>query len=434
MLLCFFPFQLALSEPTFQDSFQNSIGEGNSNSYVIKGVPYVGQEQLIYCEYASVETVLRYYGINATQTEILYFIGGAYSFGYKPKFTRTITTPLIRPPYKFRFWANEITGGTDDYKLMANFFGLSFDYIYPKTVVNHNRCWREYWKQVKNYVENDIPVITGLDPLAWSPYKELINLSLYVPKIFSYLLSATHIVVVVGFNETNKTVCVNDPGTGYFDKPERGTYRWVNLSEFREAVSRINWELKEDRYEMLIFKKISDPLPENITYSFVHKRNIEKMKGVKSAYDQHFINKDFSKFGIDGLKALKNDFKSKFLFRIPAFKIFAKFYPLTYPFHDVLTEMRNRFYWTYFDKHSISQYLLNNSHETSYHKRDAILLELESRCWNNLSIFAENLEEIILNNSFPKNLILSKPILTKMVDALDDIILIEELIVDDLPD
>jgi hypothetical protein len=435
LIMCLFPVQLILSEPiSSQDTSHAFSNLENCECHVIKGVPYVGQDAIIYCEYASVETVLKYYGLNTTQTEILYFIGGGYSFGYKPRFLRTITVPLIRPPYKFRFWANEITGGTDDYEIMANLLGLSFDYIYPKTVTNHNRCWREYWGQVKNYVKNDIPVITGVASLAWPPYKEIINLSVNLPKIFSYILPSTHMVVVVGFNETNKTVCVNDPGTGYFNKSEQGTYRWVNLSDFRTAVDRINWELKEDRYQMLIFKKISDPSPKNIIYDFVNKRNIKKMKGINSAYDQDFINKDFSEFGINGLKALKEDLRSKFLFRIPAFKLIAKFYPLSYPFYDVLTEMHSRFYWGYFDKHLISQYLLNNSDGALYHEKNAILLELESKYWKNLSTFAVNLEEVVVNNSFPKALRLTKPILTKMIETIDDIIRIEEMIIDDSSD
>lgn len=427
LILSTLNFQSVQSEKTSGLAYAPSVKD-DCEVHVIKNVPYVAQEELIYCEYAAVEMVLEYYGINTSQTEILYFVGGGYSMAYKPTIASILTPPAIHPPFKFRFCTDEICGGTEDYKFLADMLGLSFENIYPELVISHKRCWKEYWAQLKDYVKNDIPVITGLDPLVWPPYMELENITFWIPKIFG----GHHIVVVIGFNETNQTVCVNDPVSGgkLYGKPEKGTYRWVNLSDFRSAVSRILWEMKETRYEMLIFKKVTEepPFPKEMLYDLAHKRNIDKMRGLKSAYDSDFMNENYYKFGINALETLKGDLKSKFLVRIPAFKLIAKFYPLTYPFHEVLREMKRYFDWESTNKKLISEYLLNNDNMSPYNEKDGKLLRLEATYWKNLSESAEKLELAVVNNSILKAIVLSKPILNKMARTLDDVIVLEKII------
>ncbi len=400
----------------------------NSNddeSHVIEGVPYSPQKRGIYCEYASVEMVLQYYDINTSEIEIIYNVGGGCSIGYKPSLMSKILRPIIRPPYKFRFWTDEVCGGTFDYKFMANLYGLSFDYIYPKSIVNHEKQWNEYWENLKNYIRNDIPVITGIDPLVWPPYMEIQNITFIIPALFA----GSHVIVVVGYNESNQTVCVNDPAGIYYSCPEKGYYLWVNLSDFKRAVQRINYELNYYKYTMLIFKEISDPLPKEIAADLAHQRNIQKMKGIKSAYDEDFMNKNFYEFGINALKALREDFKSKFLVRIPAFKIIAKLYPLSYPFVDVLRMMERNFAFESVTKQDVSEYLMENKELCEYYEKDAILLKTESKYWKNLSILMENLEVIILNKTLVKAILLSKPILNEIVKTLDSIIAIENMII-----
>jgi len=389
------------------------------NGYIIRGVPYVSQQVVIYCEYAAIAMVLRYYDINISQIEILYDVGGAYSFGYKPNVKSIISYPLIRPPYTFRFWTDETGGGVDDYKFMANLYGLSLEYISPSRVHNREKCWKEYWEKLKEFIREDIPVVTGVDPTIWPPYLECINLSIFIPAIFA----DTHVIVVVGFNETNKTVCVNDPGTGYFDHPEKGIYRWIDLKTFKRAVRRVNWELRNYKYTMLVFKKFSQPLSKDIIKNLVHQRNIQKMKGIKSSYDRD-IGKIFNYLGINGLEKLENDIKSEFIPRIPMIKLIAKWYPLSYPFHDVLRMMVNNFHWEYITKENVSHLLLSNK---STHI-DGLLLKTESVYWHHLEELARELENVILYNNTAKAIEFSRPIIEEMADTIDSIIAVEQII------
>ena len=201
-------FSLSSYTTALSFSVTKNTTEIDDNEYhMIKGVPYVGQEEWHYCETSAIEMVFRYYGINLSQVAILYTSGGGYSAAYNPRLIPSLTPPFIRFPHKTRLWTAEVAGGPDDYKFLAQLYGLQCKYIFPDHVTNHEKCWDYYWEAVKSYVKQDIPVITGLDPTAWPLYKEAINLSFTLPRIFA----GPHMVVVVGFNETNSTV----PGNSY---------------------------------------------------------------------------------------------------------------------------------------------------------------------------------------------------------------------------
>jgi len=408
----------------------NIKGTDNSETHVIENVPLICQEESCYCEIASVEMVLRYYGLNISQTEILYDIGGAYSMGYKPKLKTAFTPPIIKTPHKFRFWTDETTGGTDDYKFLATLHGLSFENIYPKYITNHEKCWNEYWPKVKNYIKNDTPVVTGVDLFAWPPFLELINISFTIPRIFAH----THIIVVLGFNETNESVCIHDPYLGYLNnsQKQKGFYRWIDKNDFKKAVGRIKWELKQTQYQLLVFEKTSNnPIPEELAAELIHERNIEKMMGLKSAYDEDFLNKNFHLFGINALKELKKDLQNSFLIRIPLFRFIDRWYPFTYAFCNTLDMMKDFFMWESINKNHTSQYLLENINKSEHHEEEGLLLEIESKHWETLWHLASDLESTILKNLLIKAIKISKSILDRMISTLSDIIVIQNMVIKD---
>jgi hypothetical protein len=425
LLLCFSSCSTVFSVSVTKNS--NEID--NNESYLIKNVPYVGQKKLHYCEIAAVEMVLKYYGINLSQIGILYVSGGGYSDAYNPRLIPSVTPPIIKFPHKIRLWTAETAGGTDDYKFLAQLYGLQFKYIYPERVTNHEECWDHYWETVKSYIKQDVPVLTGVDPTAWPLYIEAVNLSFIPPKIFG----GSHIVVVVGYNETNGTVCVNDPSTELFNMTERGIYYWIGLDIFRNAVRRMKWEVKECRYQLLIFENTSnEPLPEDVIAQLVHERNINRLKGTESAYDQDFINNTFQEYGIGALNSFKNDLETKFIQRIPLHKFFIKI-NLMYAFRDPVKKLIKKFNIESVDTLYISQYLRENKDLNPSYELDAIWLEKESQYWEQLHLLSMELYNIVNYNTTLKAMQYSKPVINKMVSLLDDIISIKKIIIESTP-
>ena len=127
--------------------------------------------------------------------------------------------------------------------------------------------------------------------------------------------------MVVGYNESNQTVCVHDPYPGQKNAPKRGTYYWVPLSLFKRAVRRSHWDVVFSNYDMYIFNKVKDPLSKDAIFEKCHERNIEKIKGNKTAYDEEFYRNNFEKFGIDAWKQIKNDFEKYFIRFLPIYRL-----------------------------------------------------------------------------------------------------------------
>ena len=405
-----------------------NVIEKQSGTYLIENVPYAWQEELIYCEWASIEMALRYYGVNITQDEIMYIVGGGYSAAYQPKIKAAITPPIIKMPLKLKFWTGEIAGGTDDYEFLAQIYGLTFKNIYPKSIINHNKIWDEYWSMVRNFIKNDTPVITGLDPLAWPIYMEIIDLSWTPPKIFA----GTHSVLIVGYNETDQTVCIHDPCVGYFNESniEEGMYHWEDIEVFRRAVSRIYWELKQAKYELLVFENTSNaPLPEKLVAQLVQEKNLKKMEGIESAYDNDFVNKNFKKFGINAIKKLKKDIENILIPRIPLHKILLKINPI-YVFNDPIQRLARAFQWEGVNKNRVAELLEEKQDLHPQHNNHSIFLKRESKCWDNLSKYTFKLREIIEGNNSIKSMKLAKTLIREMSNQLADIILIQQMILD----
>ncbi len=395
----------------------------DDDNYVIEGVPYAQKNKRLSCDYAPIEMVFRYYGVNITQYEIVYFSGGGYSQGYGIPLKRVFEMPPRKLPFRFACLGDLLVGGADDYKFLANLHGLSFEMIFPDYVISHGKIWNEYWEKVKNNVKNDIPIITALDPLAWPPYRNWTNMAGCCPPLLG---RSCCITVVVGYNESNGTVCVNEQYIGH----EKGHYLWVNLEDFRTAVKRAYFYIREARYSMYIIKKVSDPLPREMIYDLVHERNIQKMKGIKSAYDSRYIQDNFKEFGINALKALREDLSSKFIRWVPAYNMINKVIQKIDPSHPYpFTSMINYFGDEASSKNMTSKLLIENMNVSSYHEKDALLLEIEAKHWEKLTILTEELKEAVINNTLIKSIHLSKPIINNMVNTVDDIISVEKMII-----
>lgn len=392
----------------------------NNERHIIKNVPYIAQSKNdLYCNYACCAMLLKYYGINVSLHEVLYDSGLGYSLAARPRIIPSSSDDFPYPigfPHHFRCWCGQETSlGEEDAKFLANLYGLKCDYIYPKIVINEKKSWEEYWQRIKNYILADTPVATNVDFTILPYYIKLFNLS---GRAYHF----SHNIVIVGFDEINGTVYYNDPLCAAYTSEEDGKYAELPINIFRKAVYSVHWCIWngwEEGYTTLAFKKIGKPLPKKEVIELAHKRNIERMKGNASAYDEQSCSENFLLFGINALKALREDFSfMNFLLRLPFLAFSKKFYmPLIIQSYNFLI----------MEKHNVSQYLKENLN-LSLCKHDATLLDEEIKYWENIKFLLEKLNESI-NFNLLKTIMLSIPILENIRKDIDEIKKIEMEIV-----
>ena len=385
----------------------------NDDSHIIDNprVPYVKQTTDIYCQEASITMLINYYGFNATIEEILHNLGCGYSLlhiRFIPGISRVPVGGLgyASLPISLDF--------------LASLYNLSF-YDYSVWSQPEDILWERYWTKVKKLIKDDIPVLTAVDSCSLTYWKEFFkrhNIS------ENETHNCQHAIVIVGYNDSNGTVCYNDPAVAIFDTEENGTYVFEKEEVFKEAV--IN-AYNGSYYKIWVFKKIPDSLPPSHEERFekAHKLNIKRLKGDFEAYYgfnlsdlPFFYRLYFSicyRLGIDATKALKKDFQRGIFHRVITVNQYSKYASLNFSYEMI-----------YLEKHNVSQYLLQNVNISPVCKHDGLLLQKESELWKNITLLIKEINKISRNNSLIKTLILAKPLLDEINQLIDKIIEIED--------
>jgi hypothetical protein len=371
-----------------------TFGQKNKSLYetpaahTIKEVPYVGQETSFFCAYACFTMFLNNYkNINTSLEDVLYFTGVGYS--------------LIYPHYALKRMP---MGGfglcqyTKDIDFLTSLFGLSYALWAADTNSSSDeKCWRDYQLRVEENISSDVPVMTGVYPSKLSSFRKLMNLPNF---LWDLMPSFNHAVVIVGYNNSNGTICYNDPASALFGHPEYGTYAWMNISEFKEAVIKTG----RSRYIIITFNKISEPLTKKEAFNLSNVRNIEKLRGNISLYDDDIINlsKD-SKFGIFASKLLENDLEKGVHNRTETIAIYesrgklgiryrflkniapriAELFRL--PSDAVEAFTIDEYRRIAIEKNYTARFLYRNSNMSNICRYEAMLFENESMYWNELS-------------------------------------------------
>ena len=156
--------------------------------------------------------LINYYGVNTTIEEVLHSSGIGYSFAY----IRFLTT------------RNPMAGaGVCQFPLNTlstlSLYGLKTDpksyldpYIKGSNAISDEN-WENYWSNVKGHIAEDAPILTSVDPFSIPYYREKLNIT-------NTETHGGHAIIVIGYNESNQTVCYNDPGPGIWDEEENGSY------------------------------------------------------------------------------------------------------------------------------------------------------------------------------------------------------------------
>ena len=238
-LILFYQFDTIISQSIIKEK---NI-ESNINKYVIEKFPYVSQETNFYCTYACPTMVLKYYGFETNLYEVLFNSGVGYSLIYShPKLKRFLLSCIATSNWD------------SDRKFLAKIYGLNYEgNRYYNNTFNEELIWNNYWNCIKKNIINNTPVLTIVDPIFLSSIRNCIKSKLNVSNDFidtipDFLWNffpcfMNHMIVIIGFNEYNNTICYNDPSAEVFGFTRYGQYSWMNLSDFRNAMyyyQRIN--------------------------------------------------------------------------------------------------------------------------------------------------------------------------------------------------
>jgi hypothetical protein len=357
------------------------------DSYVIENVPYVSQGDSYYCIYACPTMIFQYYGINASLHEVCFNSGVGYSLGYK----------IIYPCFSFPGTIMSQTG--EDRQFLADIYGLNYrEWFCNDKSISDDMKWQMYWTKVKENISKNIPVMTEV----------LLENLPYIPNE-----PGDHMILLVGYNDTNNTVCVHDSYASVVNSSVSGSYIYISIDCIKKS---INYYL----YLFEIFEDaIDEPLSKTEAFELAHTRNINRMKGDANAYSKEYtlvLGHELYIFGVHALKFLKHSYNIR---NILMLTISDKIRGTSY-----IYESAYWCYWIFYEKHNISQYLIENSDLYSNAIFDAEMLEIEANNWLLLNLTIMKLSSIPIFRLPAKMLVLKE-----IRDILDIIISIEKDII-----
>jgi hypothetical protein len=409
---------------------KNNLSKANvlPESYVIQDVPYVSQEGSSYCSYADQAMIFQYFGINTSLREILYINGIGHSLAYPDYFFPNQRTPS--PPW--------LVGCFDaDWKFTASLYGYEFSY-WPKSneTTFYDGMFDDYWLRVKQNISNNIPLVTGVEPFSLNYVRDQFKLPDFVMDAFH---PGSHGIVLVGYNMSNNTVCYHDPASELYGDIDLGIYQWMNITDFEKAILKHMAGFPH----IYTFIKKADSLPKEIIFQKAHERNIERLKGNKSAYDKYLVEWEKDPvFGIDAAKKLRGIYSKGLRNRTLTILHYKLRVPLgiNYKLWEVVGSInflpeswrwksdgfhRNSFFYTAESKKFAVDFLNNNTELSTVCEYEAALLEQEAQNWTEL----QGYYEIFLKKGIFLSHSRAVHIMNKMEACMDNIISIQEAII-----
>jgi hypothetical protein len=419
----------------------NFLGKNNVEEHLIKGVPIIGQDTRFYCTISSHTMILNYYGYNLSKYEVLYLMGGGFSLYYV---THRYLKPFSSVGCAFR---------PSNYDYIGNLLNIEFQPFNANLLLPEDKVWPKIWSCIKENVSQNQPVLINLDG------SMLIadNIGIKIPsKIWKLIpIHADHAVTVVGYNETNQSICYNDPMYSIFGDEKKGLYRWADTEIFKTAFTKFTMfsPYFPSYYRIKTYQK-----PENISFNKeeiieqVYNRNLKRLQGDYRYYlsDIDFPNSyNYSAnytYGINASKEIKRIFGENIntqFFTILQYKIAGKLGIKNTFFTNIENLFIESFnkdisiildlavpgyknvYRTISDeKRIISEVLKDHSSYSKKYELCSDLLKNESEQWSKISEY----NRILLNKGFFLTIPKALSLLNQMDQIMDEIIRIEQKI------
>ena len=410
-----------------------------NESHVIQGVPIIGQDTRFYCTISSHTMILNYYGFNLTKYEVLYLMGGGFSLYYRPG-------RYLKP-----FSSVGIAFRPSNYEYVASLLNIEFQPFFVDLTLSEDIIWDKIWNCIKENVSLNQPVLVNLDSSILFAEHNGIKIPANIWKFIP--IHADHAVTVVGYNESNQTICFNDPMYSILGDEKQGSYIWIDSDIFKASFSKFTQfsPFFSSTYRIKTYKK-----PVNINFDKeeiieqVYQRNIQRLLGDYHYYiseidypDSYNITGNYS-YGINASKDIKKIFGDDLnnqIFTISAYKLagklgikntfftimeqfFQKYYDkdISLVFDLAVPGYKNIYETIADEKLIISKVLSNYSYLSSKYQLSSELLKNESDQWFKIAEY----NRILLN----KGIFITMPraiiILNQMYNIMDNIIQIEQ--------
>lgn len=414
----------------------------NHESHVIEGVPCIGIDTRFYCTISSQTMILNYYHYNFSKYEVLYFMGGGFSLFYNP------------PRYLIPYSSVGCAFRPSNHDFIASLLGMDFIPFNVDLEGSENITWDSVWSCIKQNILMDRPVMVNLDQLVLFAKDTEIPL---VGKIIDlFPVHADHAITVVGFNETNQSICYNNPINSFFGPEEEGAYRWVDIETFKASFDRFT---KFSPFFPSSYRIIAYIHLENSSYmkkdviEKVFERNIKRLKGDFRYYvsdidfpDSYNLTANFS-YGINASRALKNLFGNGVKHQLDTLYHYKTYYKLgitntlfswleqatetllnkdiSYILDLTIKDYKNMYQWIAEEKRYVSSVLNNYSNVSQKYYACSQLLKQEAENWSNITAY----NKILMTKGMFISALKGIWILQNMEKTMENIIQIEQEII-----
>jgi hypothetical protein len=388
-----------------------------SEVHIIEGVPYVAQNGTYFCYYACLTMIFDYMELNASLNEMSFYGGVGYTHSYGSD--ERLPNDIIYFNLNFVF---DMYGVTEQEWQVSN----------PN--LPKDELWEQYYARLKENISKDTPVMVAVDPFSMPSLRNQFIINDFLWNLF--FPPGFHLIVVIGYNDTNQSICYNDPNAGFYGANRYGDHVWMALGKFREAVEKNKYNV----YLISTYKQIYQPYTKKEAFEAAFRKNIENLKGNFSHWilginASKKMQLDFSpgknsketrllykKYGKTGLNFILTDFIHKWC---------SILYPQKPTIFDILSIGTDDPYKEIaFGKNHIANFLENCSIHPDLCKNQSNLLMQEAAKWNELS---QNYK-IFLRRGILLSDLRAALVMVKMEKLIENIIGIEEALISESSD
>jgi len=274
--LCTQSFSFGVNSHMFQPYSIKYTNLQDSN--VIDGVPYIPQSEGYFCYYASIAMIFDYLGFNTSLDEILFLDGLGYTQYYIADQRLPEEACYSNIDFVFGLFGVELK------RWSQNFNHSEYEY------------WEQYYSKIKENISNNVPIITAVDPFSLPSLRNQFKVSNHLWNVL--FPPSMHIIVIVGYDENNQSICYNDPNAGFYGDNYFGDHAWINLSDFREAIEKC----RLGRYIISTIEQQNEPYSKKERFEIAFKENIDKLQSNFSEFS--------GIYGITASKKMRDDFST----------------------------------------------------------------------------------------------------------------------------
>jgi hypothetical protein len=384
------------------------------NIHLIEGIEYIAQTEGYFCYYSCFTMIFNYMGLNTSLNEVLFYDG----LGYTHYYNKNERLPD--------------DGCYSDPQFIFNLFGVEEEWIYLESDESTSASWEEFYIKIKEKISNNIPIITRVDPFSMPSLRGQFKIS---DKLWKILFPPNHhLVLIVGYNDTNQTICYMDPNAGFYGKNHYGDYAWMSLDEYRYATEKNIWS----RFIISSYNINNTVYSPKERFEKALNNNIERLKGSYSYFSwllgikaSKEMKKHFSMDDKDETIKLYKQYTGnglEFTFNYYMQKLLSTLYPYKPNIFDIfMVGKEDPFESIAEEKQHAIDYLESSNHYPDICKNHSILLKQESELWFHLS----NYYKVFLKRGKYLSSLRANFLIKKMEETMNQIILIEEKLIED---